>query len=410
MSDLKENKIRTSHTSLSKETIDGDIATLNFGPTHPATHGIFQNIMKVDGDKVLSSEQTVGYIHRAFEKLAERRPFNQITPITDRLNYCSSPINNMGWEMTVEKLIGAEIPKRVDYMRVIIMELARIADHLVCNSVIGVDTGALSGFMYVFQEREKIYEMFEEVCGARLTTNIGRIGGFERDFSKGFHDKLKAFLANFPKAFEEFDSLLSRNRIFIDRTRDTGPINANRALEYGFTGPNLRATGIDYDVRVMNPYSSYEDFDFIIPVGVNGDTYDRFMVRQEEIRQSIRIIKQAYNNLPEGKYFAQNIPEFYLPPKDDVYTKMESLIYHFKIVMGETPVPVGEVYHSVEGGNGELGFHLVSDGGRTPYRLQFRRPCFIYYQGYPEMITGQTISEAVLTLSSLNVIAGELDA
>jgi NADH-quinone oxidoreductase subunit D len=395
--------------NLSRETIDGDIATLNLGPTHPATHGIFQNILKVDGERILSSEQTVGYIHRAFEKIAEHRPYNQITPLTDRLNYCSSPINNMGWHMTVEKLIQAEIPKKVDYMRVIIMELARIADHLVCNSVIGVDTGALTGFTYVFQQREKIYELFEEVCGARLTTNVGRIGGFERDFSPTFYKKLKDFLKEFPKVFNEFDNLLSRNRIFMDRTINAGPISAERALEYSFSGPNLRATGVDYDVRVMNPYSSYQDFDFIVPVGTQGDTYDRFQVRQEEIRQSLSIIKQALDAMPEGKYFA-DVPEFYLPPKEDVYNKMEALIYHFKIVMGETPVPVGEVYHSVEGGNGELGFYLISDGGRAPFRLQFRRPCFIYYQAYPEMITGQSISDAVLTLSSMNVIAGELDA
>jgi NADH-quinone oxidoreductase subunit D len=393
----------------SVETIDGEIATLNLGPTHPATHGIFQNVLKVDGEKILSSEQTVGYIHRAFEKLAERRPYNQITPITDRLNYCSSPINNMGWHMTVEKLIGTDIPKRVDYMRVIIMELARIADHLVCNSVIGVDTGALTGFTYVFQEREKIYDLYEEVCGARLTTNVGRIGGFERDFSPAFHQKLKDFLRTFPKVLEEFDNLLSRNRIFMDRTIGAGPISAERALEYSFSGPNLRAAGVDYDVRVMNPYSSYEDFDFIIPVGTQGDTYDRFQVRQEEIRQSLKIIEQAYNNLPEGSYKG-DVPEFYLPPKEDVYNNMEALIYHFKIVMGETAVPVGEVYHAVEGGNGELGYYLISDGGRSPYRLQFRRPCFIYYQAYPEMITGQNISDAVLTMSSMNVIAGELDA
>ncbi len=404
---LKSNQ--NEKPQLSKETIDGDIATLNLGPTHPATHGIFQNILRVDGEKILSSEQTIGYIHRAFEKLAERRPFNQITPITDRLNYCSSPINNIGWEMTVEKLIQAEIPKRVDYMRVIIMELARIADHLVCNSVVGVDTGALTGFTYVFQEREKIYELFEEVCGARLTTNIGRIGGFERDFSPTFHYKLKEFLRTFPKVFNEFDSLLARNRIFMDRTMKAGPISGERALEYGFAGPNLRAAGIDYDVRSMNPYCSYQDFDFNIPVGVNGDTYDRFMVRQEEIRQSLRIIEQAAKNIPEGSFKA-DLPDFYLPPKEKVYNNMEALIYHFKIVMGETPIPAGEVYHSVEGGNGELGYYLVSDGGRTPYRLQFRRPCFLYYQAYPEMITGSTISDAVLTLSSLNVIAGELDA
>ena len=393
----------------SKETIDGDIATINFGPTHPATHGIFQNILKVDGEKIISSEQTVGYIHRAFEKLAERRPYNQITPITDRLNYCSSPINNLGWHMTVEKLIQAEIPKRVDYMRVIIMELARIADHLICDSVVGVDTGALTSFFYPFQEREKIYELYEEICGARLTTNIGRIGGFERDFTPVFHTKLKSFLKTFPKAFSEWDSMLARNRIFMDRTRGTGPISPERALAYGFTGPNLRAAGVDYDVRVMHPYSSYEDFDFIIPVGVNGDTYDRFMVRQEEIRQSIRIIEQAYGNLPEGNYKA-DVPDFYLPDKADVYNNMEALIYHFKSVMGEMERPRGEISHSVEGGNGELGYYLISDGGRTPYRLQFRRPCFIYYQAYPEMITGQTISDAVITLSSMNVIAGELDA
>jgi NADH-quinone oxidoreductase subunit D len=410
MSNLKDERLHEGlHISKSNDTVDGDIATLNLGPTHPATHGIFQNVLQVDGEKILSSEQTVGYIHRAFEKLAERRPYNQITPITDRLNYCSSPINNMGWEMTVEKLIGAEVPKRVDYMRVIIMELSRIADHLVCNSVIGVDTGALTGFTYVFQEREKIYELFEEVCGSRLTTNIGRIGGFERDFSPAFHEKLKNFLKTFPIVFNEFDALLSRNRIFMDRTIGAGPISAQRALDYSFVGPNLRAAGVDYDVRVMNPYASYEDFDFIIPVGTQGDTYDRFQVRQEEIRQSLRIIEQAYKNLPEGSYKA-DVPEFYLPPKEEVYNNMEALIYHFKIVMGETPIPAGEVYHSVEGGNGELGYYLISDGGRSPYRLQFRRPCFIYYQAYPEMITGQNISDAVLTLSSLNVIAGELDA
>lgn len=392
-----------------RDTIEGDIVTLNLGPTHPATHGIFQNVLKVDGEIILSSEQTVGYIHRAFEKLAEHRPYHQITPITDRLNYCSSPINNIGWHLTVEKLIGAEMPKRVDYMRVIIMELARIADHLICTSVIGVDAGALTGFTWVFQLRERIYDIYEEVSGSRLTTNIGRIGGFERDFTPGFHQKLQEFLRIFPKAFEEYDSMLSRNRIFMDRTIGAGPISAERALEYSFTGPNLRASGIDYDVRVMEPYCSYQDFDFDIPVGKDGDTYDRFVVRQEEIRQSYNIIKQAYENLPEGKFHA-DIPSFYLPPKGDVYNKMEALIYHFKIVMGETPIPAGEVYNAVEGGNGELGYYLISDGGRTPYRLQFRRPCFIYYQAYPEMIQGQCISDAVLAMSSMNVIAGELDA
>ena len=406
---MKDNQLSNILSQYdSQEQIDGQLYTLNLGPTHPATHGIFQNILTMDGERILHSEQTVGYIHRAFEKIAERRPFNQITTLTDRLNYCSAPINNMGWHMTVEKLLGVKLPKRAQYMRVIMMELARIADHLVCNSVIGVDTGALTGFTYVFQDREKIYDLYEQVCGARMTTNMGRIGGFERDFTPKFHELLKDFLKTFPKRFQEFCTLLERNRIFMDRTIGAGAISAERALSYSFTGPNLRAAGVDYDVRVAAPYSSYEDFDFMIPLGTAGDTYDRFMVRQQEIWESLKIIEQAYKNLPEGDYHAE-VPEFFLPEKADVYTKMEALIYHFKIVMGETDVPAGEVYHSVEGGNGELGFYLVSDSGRTPYRLHFRRPCFIYYQAFPEMIKGAVISDAIVTLSSMNVIAGELD-
>ena len=391
-----------------QEQVDGQLYTLNLGPTHPATHGIFQNVLTMDGERILHSEQTVGYIHRAFEKIAERRNFTQITTLTDRLNYCSAPINNIGWHMTVEKLLGIEMPKRVDYMRVIMMELARIADHLVCNSVIAVDTGALTGFTYVFQDREKIYDIYEQVCGARMTTNMGRIGGFDRDFTPKFHELLKDFLKNFPARFQEFSNLVERNRIFMDRTIGAGPISAERALNYSFVGPNLRAAGVDYDVRVASPYSSYQDFDFNIPIGTAGDTYDRFMVRQQEIWESLKIINQAYNNLPEGDFHA-DVPEFFLPEKAEVYNNMEALIYHFKIVMGETDVPAGEVYHSVEGGNGELGFYLVSDGGRTPYRLHFRRPCFIYYQAYPEMIKGAVISDAIVTMSSMNVIAGELD-
>jgi len=311
--------------------------------------------------------------------------------------------------MTVEKLLQVETTKRVDYMRVIIMELARIADHLVCNMVLGVDSGALTGFTYMFQERERIYDMYEELCGARLTTNIGRIGGFERDFTTGFRKKLEEFLAGFPKRFDEFDRLLTRNRIFMDRIKGVGPISAERAVSYSFAGPNLRAAGVDYDVRVMNPYSSYQDFDFMVPIGTAGDTFDRFAVRQSEIRESLKIINQAYSNLPEGNFFA-DCPEFYLPKKQDVYNSMEALIWHFKIVMGEVDMPPGEIYHAVEGANGELGYYLISDGGRQPYRLHFRRPCFIYYQAYAEMIKGQMLSDAIMTMSSMNVIAGELDA
>ena len=396
--------------SVNQEVIEEkEYSTLNLGPTHPATHGIFQNVLKMDGEIIHDAVPTIGYIHRAFEKLAERRPYAQITPITDRLNYCSSPINNMGWYMTVEKLLKAEIPKRAQYHRVIIMELSRIADHIICNSVIGVDTGAMTGFLYIFQWREKIYEIFEEICGARLTTNIGRIGGFDKEWSKKAWDLIDTFLKEFPKGLTEFSNLLERNKIFMDRTVNCGPISAERALAYSFVGPNLRAAGVDYDVRVMNPYSSYEDFTFTVPVGTQGDTYDRFMVRQHEMWQSLSIIEQAIKKMPAGAMHA-DLPDFFLPPKEQVYNNMEALIYHFKIVMGETDIPKGEVYHCVEGGNGELGFYLISDGGRTPFRLHFRRPCFIYYQAYPEMVKGIMLSDAILTMSSMNVIAGELDA
>lgn len=416
MAELEQSR---QHIKLAEESLQKQSTTLNLGPTHPATHGVFQNILEIDGEKVLEATPTIGYIHRAFEKIAERRPFYQITPLTDRLNYCSAPINNMGWHMTIEKLLGIKIPKRVDYLRVIIMELARIADHLICNSVVAVDTGALTTFTYVFQWRELIYEIYEEVCGSRLTTNIGRVGGFERNFTQTAFDKTHKFLETFPKVMKEFETLLTRNRIFMERCIGAGPISAERALNYSFTGPNLRAAGVDYDVRVAQPYSSYQDFDFKVPVGTTGDVYDRYLVRNMEIWESYSIVKQALEKIaaieredPSQKdvFYAPEADHFHLPPKEDVYTKMEALIFHFKMIMGEIEVPPGEVYHGVEGANGEVGYYLISDGGRTPYRLHFRRPCFIYYQAYPEIIKNGLLSDAIITLSSLNVIAGELDA
>jgi NADH-quinone oxidoreductase subunit D len=405
----------SEHIKLPAGSLEKQTTTLNLGPTHPATHGVFQNIVELDGERIVDAVQTVGFIHRAFEKIAERRPFYQITPLTDRLNYCSSPLNNMGWHITCERFLGVKIPKRVDYLRIIIMELARISDHLICNSIVGVDSGAYTGFLYVMQYRELIYEIYEEICGSRLTTNIGRIGGFERNFTNASFQKLEKFIKEWPLALKEFENLFTRNRIFMERTIGCGPISAERALSYGFTGPNLRAAGVDYDVRVHTPYSSYEDFNFTVPVGTTGDCYDRFLVRNEEMWQSLELIKQAYAKVQEFKgkdaeIFHADIPEYYLPEKKDVYTKMEALIYHFKIIMGEIPIPKGEIYSSVEGANGELGFYLVSDGGRTPYRLHFRRPCFIYYQAYTELTKGGLLSDAIITMSSLNLIAGELDA
>jgi NADH-quinone oxidoreductase subunit D len=392
--------------------LQSELSTLNLGPTHPATHGVFQNILQLDGERIVSGVSTIGYIHRAFEKIAEHRPFYQITPLTDRLNYCSAPINNMGWHMTVEKLLGINTPKRVDYLRIIMMELARISDHIICNGVLGVDTGAFTGFLYMMEYREAIYEIYEEVCGSRLTTNVGRLGGFERNFNTIAFAKIRKFLVDFPKVLHEFESLFNRNRIFIDRTRGVAPVTPETALDYSWSGPILRATGVDYDVRAMNPYCSYEEFDFEVPVGTTGDVYDRFLVRNEEMKQSMRLIQQALDKIEkeDPTIFHADVPEFYLPPKEEVYNNMEALIYHFKIVMGEIPTPMGEVYHSVEGANGELGFYLVNDGGRSPYRLHFRRPSFINYSMYADMSRGMLLSDAIINMSSLNVIAGELDA
>ncbi|MDQ6764228.1 MAG: NADH-quinone oxidoreductase subunit D [Bacteroidota bacterium] len=405
----------SEHVKLPEGSLEKQTTTLNLGPTHPATHGVFQNIIELDGERIVNATQTVGYIHRAFEKIAEHRPLYQITPLTDRMNYCSSPINNMGWHITCERLLGVKIPKRVDYLRIIIMELARISDHLICNSIVGVDSGAYTGFLYVMQYRELIYEIYEEICGSRLTTNIGRIGGFERNFTNTAFEKLEKFIKEWPVVLEEFNNLFIRNRIFMERTIGVGPISAERALNYGFTGPNLRAAGVDYDVRIHTPYSSYDDFDFTIPVGSTGDCYDRFLVRDQEMWQSLYLIKEAYKKVQEFKgaeaeVFHADVPDYYLPDKKDVYTKMEALIYHFKIVMGEIDLPPGEIYSPVEGANGELGFYLISDGGRTPYRLHFRRPCFIYYQAYSELTKGGMLSDAIITMSSLNLIVGELDA
>ncbi|HUC81387.1 MAG TPA: hypothetical protein VMR70_10750, partial [Flavisolibacter sp.] len=329
----------TTDKAFTQGDINLETTRINLGPTHPATHGVFQNILELDGERIVSAESTIGYVHRAIEKIAERRPLYQITPLTDRLNYCSSPINNMGWHTTCEKLLGIQTPKRVDYLRVIIMELARIADHLICNSIVGVDAGAYTGFLYLMQYRELIYEIWEQICGARLTTNIGRIGGFERNFNSIAWEKLEKFLEEYPKALKEFENLFVRNRIFMERTIGAGPISAERALNYGFTGPNLRAAGVDYDVRVHTPYCSYQDFEFTIPTGTTGDCYDRFLVRQQEMWESLSIIQQAYRKVQEFKgaeaeVFHADVPEYYLPEKKDVYTKMEALIYHFKIVMG----------------------------------------------------------------------------
>lgn len=381
---------------------------LNLGPSHPAMHGILQNIIELDGERIVSNEPTIGYVHRGLEKLAERMSYQQILVLTDRLNYVSSAMNNVGWTVACEKMLGIEVPKKVDYVRVIVCELSRIIDHAVCLGILGVDLGALTGFLYLYHQREVVYNILEKLTGARQTTCFGRIGGLDRDIYPEFKHDVKRFVEEFPQTWLDFDKLLTRNRIFIDRSRGVGGISADKAWNYGFTGPNLRAAGLQWDIRKQFPYCSYEDFEFNIPTGSDGDVYDRYIVRMEEMRESIRIIDQALNNLPDGPYHA-DVPKVFLPPKEEVYSNIEALIHHFKIISSGFKMPKGEFYHSTEVANGELGFYIVSDGGMNPYRMHIRRPCFWFYQAVKELLPGCMIADAVATLSSVNVIAGELD-
>ncbi|MBD3165643.1 NADH-quinone oxidoreductase subunit D [bacterium] len=402
-----------------KQVIDKEIADqqqlqeqelydLNLGPSHPAMHGIFENRVKIDGERIIECESHIGYCHRSFEKLSEHYSYTQVNTITDRMNYVSSMANNIGWILAAEKLLGIEVPKKVQYVRVIMLEINRIIDHLICNGILGVDAGAYTGFLYFMEAREKVYTIFDKMVGARLTTNFGRVGGLDRPLYPEFADDVLNWVKVIPKVLKEFHTLLTRNRIFIERCRDITPISAERALDYGYTGPNLRAAGVEYDVRKADPFSSYEDFDFEIPTGTTGDVYDRYMVRMEEMEQSVKIIEQAAKNLPDGPHHA-DVPEIYLPEKKDVYSNMEAMIYHFKIIMHGIRPPKGEVYQAIEAPNGELGFYCVSDGGPNPYRLHFRSPCFYYYQSIEELLRGSLIADAVLCISSLNAIAGELE-
>jgi len=385
-----------------------DLYDLNLGPSHPAMHGILDNRLKLDGERIIKCESHIGYCHRSFEKLSEHYNYNQVLTVTDRMNYVSAICNNVGWVLAAEKLLGIEIPNLVQYVRVIMCEMSRVMDHLVRVGILGVDAGAYTGFLYFYEQRERAYEIIERMTGARLTTTFGRVGGLDKPLYPGFKEDVIEWMRPIPKVLKEFHTLMTRNRIFIERTRDVGAISQDRALEYGYSGPNLRATGLDYDVRKAEPYSSYEDFDFNIPTGTTGDTYDRYMVCMLEMEESLKIIEQAVNNLPEGPYHA-DVPEIYLPEKKDVYTTIDAMIKHFKIIMHGIRPPKGEVYQAVEAPNGELGFYCVSDGGPTPYRLHFRAPCFYFFQSMEEVLQDGLIADAIITLSSINVIAGELE-
>ncbi len=382
--------------------------TLNIGPSHPATHGALRFHVELDGEKITQAHVEIGYLHRAFEKHSEVSTWTQVIPYTDRLNYCSSMMNNVGYCMAVEKLLEIEIPERAKMIRVIVCELSRIMDHLICLGAAAVDLGALSNFWYFYNIREQIYDFTERLCGARLTTNYTRIGGMMRDLPPDFPETIRKLIKNLNKAIREVSRLLERNRIFMDRTQGVGVVSREQAIHWGFTGPCLRASGIPYDVRKAEPYYHYETFDFEIPVGTVGDTYDRLMVRFEEMRQSVRIIERALNLLPSGPVIT-NDPRVALPPKQEVYTQIEGLMNHFMLLMDGIKVPAGEVYSATEAANGELGFYIISEGGGRPYRVRVRPPCFPLTAAYGKMVEGGMIADAVAILGSLNVIVGELD-
>ena len=394
--------------SATSENIRTEHMLLNFGPSHPATHGTLHLKMELDGETVVKIDPVIGYLHRGAEKLAENMTYHQWITISDRMNYVSSPMNNVGYCLAVEKLIGIEAPPRAQYLRVILSELSRLSDHLVCVGICGVDLGAFTPFLYAFQQRELIYDIFELACGGRLTTTLTRVGGVMKDVDEKFFDATKAICASVIPVINEFEALLTRNRIWIDRCRGVSAISAEEAINFGFTGPCLRAAGVDWDLRKNDPYLVYPELDFDIPIGENGDVYDRYLVRIEEMRQSVRIIQQAMARIPGGDVLLDN-HRVTIPSKDEIYNTMEGLISDFKLVMHGIPAPAGEIYSATEAANGELGFYIVSNNGRHPYRLHVRPPCFIIFQALGRLCKGHLIADVIAVLGSLNIIAGELD-
>ena len=390
---------------------DGERMIVNLGPSHPATHGTLRIIMELDGEFIAKATPEIGYLHRGVEKLGENLSYHQFIPLTDRLNYCSSILNNVGYTLAVEKLLGIQDPPRSQVIRVLVSELARIGDHIVCVGINAVDIGAFTAFLYLFKERETIYDLFEMAAGQRMHTSFTRIGGLMRDLPEGFLPLLEQFQDSMPRTIDEMEKLLTRNPIWHGRTKGVGKISAEDAISWGYTGPCLRAAGVAQDLRKAQPYLGYEGYDFDIPIGTCGDVFDRYLVRTEEMRQSLRIIEQCVAKLKElgpGPIIVDDY-KVALPPKEKVYTRMESLIHHFKLVMHGMEMPVGEVYSATEAANGELGYYLVSDGGKSPYRIHVRPPCLPIFNSFDEQVRGGLIADSLAILGAMNVIAGELD-
>ena len=394
-----------------RETTDdkiGEKMTLNMGPSHPATHGVLRLVLELDGETVTKVTPDMGYLHRGDEKIAENMQYNQFIPYTDRLDYLAPLANNVAYALAVEKLMGWELPPRGQAIRVICCEIARISAHLLGLGAFAMDTGALSVFMYTFTEREKIYNLIEQLTGARFTTSYTRVGGQTRDMPEHFAGQLRQFLKDFVPALDETDRLLTRNRIFVDRTRDVGVISKEDAIAYGLSGPNLRGSGVEHDVRKKAPYLGYENYEFDVAVGSVGDCYDRYLVRIEEMRQSVRIIHQVLDRMPDGPINVVDGKNI-LPPKQAVLMKMEELIHHFMVVTQGIDAPPGEVYFGAENPKGELGFYINSKGGGVPHRLKIRAPSFVNLSILPKLIPGHMMSDVVAILGSLDFVMGECD-
>ena len=385
-----------------------ELMFLNIGPSHPATHGTLRALVALDGETIMAAVGEIGYLHRGFEKSTEVQTYNGVIPYTDRLNYVSAMMNNFAYCKTIEKMLGIETTDRTKAIRVVIAELSRIIDHLVCIGANLVDLGALTNYWYLFNVREKAYDIFDRLTGARLTNSYGRVGGVARDFYPGCGDDILRVLKEAEKAIADVEQLISHNRILLDRLTGISKVNSEEALSRGWTGPLLRASGVEYDVRKAFPYDGYEQYDFEIPIGTVGDTYDRFFIRFYEMAQSARIIRQALANMPAGPIFP-DVKTAVLPPKDDTYNNIEGLMNHFKLVFEGVKVPPGELYDSYEAANGELGFFVVADGSGKPYRNRCRPPSLLAYAAFPEIIEGHMIADAIATLGGLNIIAGELD-
>jgi NADH-quinone oxidoreductase subunit D len=386
----------------------GEKMVLNMGPSHPATHGVLRLVLELDGEVITKAVPDVGYLHRGDEKIAENMQYNQFVPYTDRLDYLAPLSNNVAYALAVEKLMGWEVPPRGRAIRVICCELGRIQSHLMGIGALALDVGAMTVFMYTFEQREKIYDLCEIISGARFTTSYTRVGGQIRDLAPEFIPQLEAFIAGCGLAIAECDALLSRNRIFVDRTKDIGVIAKERAIAYALSGPNLRGSGIDHDLRRKHPYLDYEQYDFEIPIGSTGDAYDRYMCRMEEMRQSLRILRQVIDKLPSGPI---NVADWKntTPPKARVMTKMEELIHHFIVVTEGLKAPPGEVYLGVENPKGELGFYINSRGGGVPYRLKIRAPSFVNLSILPEVLPGHMLSDVTAILGSFDFVMGECD-